>query len=396
MISSKVLKLYSSLTKLNKAFLNKKCRIIDSKVYTSNFLFYHYFYWSSEFYDSIYRNILIDFFDKAEKNYPGSSYFVSEKLCKLIHGKSLNTINVKTDRNFDSIMNYLRSTTDLESFNVFKNILSFSGSDATITCEKTKNKNIEVEKICMPIFDFQIENSFQKIYFNNIAKTTKNFIVSVIDGFIERESELYSLIDYSKRVNLPVILVCRGISEYAKQNLKQIILKNNVHFYPYIENYNNEDPFKMKDFCSLIETEPISGEFSDSINKDAVEKSRIVKCKVSKNKISLFEKNKMLIDEINLQIKENKGNYDLVKYLQKRKLRCSPNNTLVKIPESKLTLLNEIKNLIICYNYCAVMGVYTNKEGKLQSVQCKNISNIYSKNLYNKLKNISYKIKIGE
>ena len=107
MISNNILKLSSSLAKLNNAFIEKKCRIIDSKVYNSNFLFYHYFYWSSEFYNNEYRKLIVDFFDKAERCYPGSSYFVSDKLCKLIHGNILNQKKYKTEKSYELIMQYL-------------------------------------------------------------------------------------------------------------------------------------------------------------------------------------------------------------------------------------------------------------------------------------------------
>ena len=253
MINTNVIKLTSSLAKLNNAYLNKKCRIIDEKVYDSNFLFYHYFYWSSDFYNNVYRSILVDFFNKAESKYPGSSYFVSDKFCKLVNGKTLKRSKTKTDKTFKSIMEYLSTITSKESFELFKSILEFSGADATITCEKTKNKDIEVEKLCLPVFDFKIEDSFKNIYFNNVEKTTKSFIISVVDGFIERESELYSLLEYAKKNNLPILLICRGISDYAKSNLKQIILKNNVHVYPYIEKYNHNDPFKLSDVDTMLD-----------------------------------------------------------------------------------------------------------------------------------------------
>ena len=112
-------------------------------------------------------------------------------------------------------------------------------------------------------------------------------------------------------------------------------------------------------------------------------------------KISFFSKNDKIVKEINNQIKENNNNKELLLYFQKRKTRVSPNNTIVKIPEQNITMLNEIKKLIVCYNFCVSSGVYKS-QNKNKSIKNKKISDLYSKNLYNKLKNISYKIKIGE
>lgn len=396
MYNKNLLKLASDLQKLNKAFSSEKCRIIDQKVYNSKFLFFHYFFWSSSFFDSPYRNILIDYFDKSEKRFPGSSYFLSVKLCNKIYGNYIDTPKtIKTEKQFDVIMKYLSTLTDGVSFNLFEKTMEFSGADATITCDKTKNKSIEVSKVCSPKFNISIDSSFKDIYFKTIKKTTKDFIVSIIDGFIERESELYSLIEHAKQQKLPVILICRGMSDFAKSNLKQIILKNKVYIYPYIEMYNNDDPFKLKDFSTLINTKMISSEFFDTINTNTVSKSKVIRCTLSSSTITVYNENELLIKEINKQIEDNKNNISLIEYLRKRKRRIAPNNTIVKIPESNITLLNEIKNLIKCYNFCAIQGVFK-RDNNFQSIQCEKITNILSKNLYNTINNLSFKVKIGE
>ena len=120
MINKNILNTASKLSKLNKDFLQNKCRIIDEKVYNSKFLFYHYFYWSSNFYDNHYRNLLVDYFDKSEKNYPGSSHMLSVKLCNKIYGINNKTNKIKTDKNYSSILNHLRSLTDKKSFDLFE------------------------------------------------------------------------------------------------------------------------------------------------------------------------------------------------------------------------------------------------------------------------------------
>ena len=396
MYNKSLLRLASELRAFNTAFSEGKCRIIDNKVYNSKFLFYHFFYWSSKFFKNDYRKLLIDYFDKSEKRYPGSSYFLSVKLCDQIYGNTHIEKPIKAERNYDIIMKYLSTLTDKKNFELFNDILEFSGADATITCEKTKNSGVEVSKVCLPKFEFKLDDSFKHIFFSAVQKTTKDFIVSIVDGFIERESEIYTLIEYAKKTNLPVILICRGISDHAKSNIKQIMLKNSVYIYPYVEAYNNEDPFKIKDFAAMIDIKVISSEYSDSVNKDIVSKTKIVNCTLSSNDITVKRStNDVVIKEINSQIEKNTGNTALLDYLRKRKMRCMPNNTIVKIPERSIRSLNEIKSLIKCYNFCAVRGVYRN-ENTLMSVQCEKITNTLSKNLYNNIKSISFKIKTGE
>lgn len=396
MLNKNILQTASLLSKLNNDFSLEKCRIIDEKVYNSKFLFYHFFYWSSDFYDNPYRNILVDYFNKSEISYPGSSYMLSVKLCNKIYGINNTNKKIKTDKNYDQIFKYLESLSSKEAIALFKSIIEFSGADATITCEKSNNKEIEVQKICKPQFDFYLDNSFKDIYFSNVKSTTKDFTVSVLDCYVERESEIFSLIEHAKQNKVPVVLICRGISESAKRNLKSILLRNNILVYPYIEKYNNEDPFKLKDFAQSIGAKIISAEAGDSINSSLVEKSTFTRLTISKNNVKLFKKNSDLVNSINTQISENINNHELIKYLRKRKTRCSPNNTLVRIPKNNITLLNEVKNLIKCYNFCALKGVYTNEHDRLQSIQCEKITDILSEKLYQNINKISYKIKHGE
>ena len=77
--------LASKLKKFNSSFFNKKHRIVTEKtIHNSSFLFFTFFLREKSFFDSPYRNILINYFKKAEQYYPGSSYFVSVNLFELV------------------------------------------------------------------------------------------------------------------------------------------------------------------------------------------------------------------------------------------------------------------------------------------------------------------------
>jgi len=304
MINKNILNTAARLSRLNKDFFYNKCRIVDKDVYNSKFLFYHYFYWSSDFYNDHYRNLLIDYFDKSEKSYPGSSHMLSVKLCNKIYGVNKEKQNQKTDKNFESILCHLKQLSNKSAYELFESVIHFSGADASIICKSSDNEKIEVSKTCKPVFDFSIDNSFKEIYFKNINKTTKDFFVSILDCYIERESEIFSLVEHAKVNNTPVIIICRGLSDNAKRNLKNILLKNNILVYPYVEKYNNEDPFKMKDFAEMIGAKIVSAESGDNINNSLVEKAVYTKCTISSHDISTNPKNKSLINSINKQITE--------------------------------------------------------------------------------------------
>ena len=388
--------LASNLKKFNNSFLQKKHRIVTNKtIHNIFFLFFTFFLREEVFFNSPYRNLLINYFKKAEQYYPGSSYFVSVNLVELIFNGKINTINkVKTDKNINTIFKYLKSIANNKSFLFLKDILEFSGADATITCLSSKSSEIIVEKKCNPNFNINIDESFINTYFSNQNQTTKRFIISIIDGFIERDAEIFSLFEMCKKEKLPAVLICRGISEDAKRNIKQIILKNKVYVYPYTLKFDNHDPFLIKDIAKSCETQIISSEFHDNIYKDLESKTNIVKMTISENKILFHEKSDILIQEINKQLSIANIDFEAKQYLQKRKRRASPNNVLVKIPDNMHNLLQEVKSLIVCYNFCVRQGIYIYDDDTLNSKQCFESSLSLSKSLFKNLKRIGYTLKL--
>lgn len=393
-MNSKIIVLARKLNKFNNDFINNKCRIVDKKVYSSKFLFYFYFYWSKNFYNEPYRKILLDYFSKVEKSYPGSSYFVSVKLCNKILGINHNYEKELADRKYSNILKFLADQTNEETFSLFRNIIEFSGADASISVEKNNNAEISVEKNIFPEFDIEMLEEFKSIYFKNISSATKDFLFCVVDGFIERESEIIPLLDKAKNLNIPLLVITRGFSMQSIKSLKSIILKNNLYVYPYVEKYNNEDPFKLKDLCEINDIQIVSSESGDNIYKDSVDKSKILRCQVYKNKIIFNNclKNNLILN-INDQIEKNHGNKSLLDYLSFRKKRCTPNKVVVKIPKEKETYFIELRGLIKSYNKCVMGGIYNKRN---VSVVCEEISDLYSEKLYNTLKNIKFKIESKE
>ena len=395
-MNNNLITLASKLKKFNKNFYQKKHRIVTNKtVHNSFFLFFTFFLREKDFFDSPYRNILINYFKKAEQYYPGSSYFVSVNLVELIFSGKINILKkVKTDKNINTIFKYLKSISNDKSYFFLKDVLEYSGADATITCLSSKISEIIVEKKCNPNFNINIDESFINTYFSNQSQTTKSFIVSIIDGFIERDAEIFSLLEMCKKEKLPAVLICRGISEDAKRNIKQIILKNKIYVYPYTLKFDNHDPFLIKDIAKSCETQIISSEFHDNIYKDLENKTNIVKMTIAKNRILFHKKSDILIEEINKQLSIPNIDFEAKQYLQKRKRRVSPNNVIVKIPNSMHNLLQEIKSLIVCYNFCVKQGIYIYDDGTLNSKQCFESSLSLSKSLFKNLKNIGYTLKL--
>lgn len=392
-MNNNILDLGTKLKKFNKEFFEGKYRVVvKNTVYKSNFLFLYYFLGSEYFKDSPYRDILINWFKKSEDSYPGSSYFTSVKLVNKIFGNNKKNILDKTDTNLEIITKYLKSITDYKSYDIFRKIIEFSGPDGILNLKTSKNNKITIEKSRNPVFDVKIHPDFSSIYFNKVENSTKNVLITVVDGYIERESEIMPFLDKMKENNVPGVLICRGISDNASRHLKNILLKNKLFLYPYVEKFNNEDPFFIEDISKIIGIKPISSEFLDNIYKEITNKCKIINVTLSKKSIKFYKKNLNLVNEINDQM--NNCNSNVKDYLMKRKKRCSPNNITIYIPETMKKSLREITGLIKCYNICAVTG-FLESNNNIFSKYCEETSDRLSDSLYKTIANIGYTIRLS-
>lgn len=397
-MNNKLVELAIDLKKLNNDFKKQKFRMITNEnVYNSKFLFFNFLLSNKKINESPYSHIILNYFKKAETIFPGASSFLSDLISDKLLGYNNKLNKSISDKKFNSIMNYLSNHTDNESFDVFKNLLIFSGPDATITCDYTNNTEILITKNCNPYFKIDIEQDFSNLYFSNVNKTTKDVIFSIADAYIERETDLIKLFELSKELNnIPIVLICRGISEYAKQNIKQMILHNKIYLYPYVSKFNDKDPFLFDDICKLNNQQKVSCETGDILVRSLSEKQKITKLILEKNKISFINAdNNIIFNEINEQLSDDKiyKNEETIKYLQKRKSRISPNNVKILIPKNNIKLLNEIKNLIKIYNISCIFGLYKQENELISIHKLNNIENL-SNSLYKNLNDIGYNIKL--
>ena len=388
-----LLDLLYTLNNINTNFKNNKFRIVSSnRVFNTNFNFFKIICNSEDLRKSPLRDIIINYFNSSEKKFPGISQQLSESIVKkMLYNKNVFLKKEFVAKDIDNLTNYLYQITKKEIADLFLDILKFSGPDVTINCEATKNSVLTVKKDKNSYFDINIHDNFKSLYFTKNKTQTKNYLVSIMDAYIERESELMPLFDYAKINNQPVVLICRGLSDYAVKNIKEIILKNKVYLYPYIAKFDNNDPFFLKDISSAIEAKILSAETGDNIYKDAIDKIVSIKLKLHENKIEIFHFNKSLHEEITNEITNCNIN-DLKKYLIKRKNRILPNKVNIQIPESQIEYLLEIKKLILHYNYIATYGLIK-IEDKLYIKNFIDYIDLITDRMQKTLKSIDYVIK---
>lgn len=391
MIENKnLLKTIVFLNNLNNKFSNDKLRILSSnRIHKSKFSYFRYISSNKDFKNLPYCDILLNYFIKSERLYPGGSYYLSNYIVGLFLKKENIFQGFKdVEKNLENVYKYFSQTTSKRSFELLKNVLEFSGPNATLICNPSDNNNITVKKNKNPVFDISIHKDFSSIYFSKNKTKTQTFLISVMDAYIERESELIPLMDKAKDNNLSLIVFCRGLSDNASNAIKSIILRNNIYVLPYIVKFENEDPFKLEDLSKVLGCSMINAESGDGIYKDSVKKSSSGLLKIKQDSIEIFNPNKELNEEINKKI-NNCNDSDLKEYLFKRKSRINTNIVEILIPRSNIEMLTEIKYLIICYNNLAIYGLKEYKEN-LYSKKCIESTKILGNKLKNTLDSIGY------
>ena len=399
MINIELLKTVKILKKFNKDFKNKKHRIISmDNIFISDYLYFFHLVTYENLYKNPYRNILINYFKRAESIFPGSSLDLCENLIEKFIGKDSNKEIKIVDKNLKNFKKFLLQSSKKETVDDFINILEFSGPDAILNCNTTKNNKFKVYKNVNPLFKINLQEECKSVFFKNQFSLTKNYLVCLYDGYVERESELNSLIEKSIiNNNIPILLVCRGISDFAVSNIKKIILTHKIQILPYIIKFDNNDPFLFEDLEKTIGVKGYKLESGDNLYKKLAENSEIKLLKLKSNSIEILDScGKSLKKEIADSLR-NANSYDvsLKKYLYKRKNRCAPNIVYIEIPEDSVNLLNEYKSLIRCYNSIAKSGLIE-INNKLYSYYSYNKTNILSKKLFKTLRNIGLTIKIKE
>ena len=391
-MNSKLLEVFYKLKVFNQKIKNNKIRFVKyNKVYKNNFFYMYQLQQNKVLENNPYEDIIYNYLMKAERSYPGCSYFVVEKLFDKLNINNNKKNKSKTDNNLENLEAYIRSVSSNKEYaELFLNILNFSGPDATIICKPTENCETSINKKNNTYFKINLHESFRGVYFSNQSETTKNFIISVMDAYVEKESEIMSLVNYSSEQKTPVVLVCRGISDSAILALKNIILRNKVYVYPYIAKFKNEDPFLLKDISEALGAQLFTLEAGDNLYTGLVEKTTSRKLKLKPNLIEIFNIEKTLVKSITEQIKN--ADFELKEYLLKRKNRLLPNIVEIHVPKDKIDFISEINNLIRCYNHCIRYGFLKDEKENIYSFKENTVSDKLSENLFNTLTNIGYVI----
>lgn len=374
---------------------NKKFRYFyNEKVYNTKFLFINNLLNEDFINNSPYRNLLINYMIKSENVLKGGSELLSDLTVSRINSLPINYNKVKSSKKNLFLM-FNQIVSDSFSLNLIKSIIEFTGPNGSIKCQLSKDSEIKVLKSQNPEIGINISESFSNLYFSKQKEVTKSFIAVCMDAYIERESEVSPLIDEAIKNKQNIIIFARGYSEFFKSNIKNIIMKNKVFIYPYEVKFSNDDPFLLDDISRLLDIEKYSAESGDSITKNILKKSCQCSLKVSAEKVVFLDSvSKEITREIDKKLISAEDD-SLKTYLLKRKKRLSSNTTIVRIPDSNITLLEEIKSVIKYYNSAATSG-FIEYKGQFYPKKSFLFILTLSMNLNKNLNSIGYVVKLND
>lgn len=350
------LKLKVDLYNFCKKYENNKLKVVDNigNIYDSRFLFFYNFLSAPQFKNNLYKDILIEYFSKCEKLYPGSSFLLAKKITGLEKNKKIKDIS----RNYMYLEKYIKNIS--KEGDEFLELLKFSGPESSIKIETSSLNKIRLNKSSRSKFNFKCNNFTSSLFFNKNNNTKRSVRCVLIEGFLENEKEIFLLLEKSYEEKRVPVIICRGISESISNFIRNFISRNKFPVLIYDNKVDNNDPFNFLDFAKLNNSLPVSIDTGDDIRYDCYEKSFIIdNCKLSRDYIEFKpnEKSSMLLRK---EIKEQEKiclDNDSINYLNKRKRRSSTVLVELYLPKFQKRKLQEIKFLIRCYNSIAKFGM---------------------------------------
>ena len=393
MINEK-LKLAFILKQICENFDKQKYRLITNsgEVFKSRYLFFYYFLINSETFDNKYISIVKDYFEKIEKDLPGSSYNLSKFIYKKLLNKKIKTDKKEVALTRDNIKKYFKQNSVNNNFNKILSVIDFIGPDGSIVCKESNNDNITCERKDKSIFKINSYENFNYIYFSNKSKINNNFFVTVCDTFIEKESYLIPAIEKASINKKNLIIFCRGITLQASDQIKQIMSRTKTIIYIYCDKFDQKDPFKFKDLSESLNIPIISPEKGSNILRDIAESTRLVNnLTISSEKIIFSNNKNLLVNKINSQIRSCNDD-NLLEYLKFRKSRAISKIATVYVPKNNKVLIQDFKDTIYSFNIILKYGLSENN-GELISNLCLNKSLTMSEKFYNTINNIGLVLK---
>ncbi len=370
-----------------------RLKLIDNigNVYSKNNNFFYKFAMSNVLNNSPLRTFFIDWLIESEKRFPNCSKDLLKNLYLLHTNNDIEEYSVKSLPTKEDLNDVLKEYIDNESINLFNTILEISGPDALLNIFSTSNAKIEIKKENLTKFDkINCHEELNNILFSQTKKSKRDIIFVAIDGFLERDTDLqHAYIESQMNQNKMIVVLCRGTNLQCIQQIKRNLIYNKVPVLIYECPFINDDPMKFDDLCKCLDILPVKIEDGDPV---------IVQIK---NKMKKLENIILLSDSIEFNCNDNISNKMIAEinellskndeykeYLNLRKKRIKSKKVNIFIPKNKKNLITDLNTAIFVYNSIVKYGI-SYKNNKKYSIALLKSAEVFAKEFYEKIRNIS-------
>jgi hypothetical protein len=267
-------KFIKNITKFNKDF-NEKSVLANSKHVLENHLNFFNFENKDEIKKIIDYEIL-----KLHVEYPNASNLLVSWIVdyySLNQNGTENISKIKIKNFIDSrLLKYenkvsrVNKTDDILSKikskkvkSIVENILTISDADDVVFVEKSSRSETVIKKTNQVNFliDFDIDFLLNRTM---IEKEDYNYII--IDGYIDKISEIYHLLEEANTTKEPYVIFCKGMSTEVKSIIIKNLIRKTIDVTPVSLKINEENVNVLNDIASCHDNEIVSSFKGDTIS----------------------------------------------------------------------------------------------------------------------------------
>lgn len=256
---------------------------------------------------STFRQIIEREFDECERICSGSGNLFLKYIFSYIKSNLKIFTTESTDEEFEKSIEYLQKEIEnikdnvlrfdestflnfikaynKEAQNDFLSIVEKSRISTSVFIEKSNYEKTRIFKRENCVFDLSFDQDF---LLNRNKIEFKNFKFIIIDGFIDKVSEIHHLLQQSSETKQPYLLVCKGMREEVKYTIMQNLMRGTINLFPVCLSINEENVNVTSDFAAVLNGNVINHLMGDTISSAVRRELKTAnKIVINKNKITI-------------------------------------------------------------------------------------------------------------
>ncbi|HNC58424.1 MAG TPA: hypothetical protein PLP33_23560 [Leptospiraceae bacterium] len=262
----------------NKNFYIEKYNLFEN-IRSTKFLFnYLRNYDKKNDFDRLFSEMLYKTLTDIEKSVSGSAFYAFYFILNFLSMNKVQRETFITD--FEKILkeneNYLPNKNEFELlltelfkqkpnwyFNFYKKLNELAGLKNRVLLKTSNSSNLIIEMKT----GYKFDGSIHPLFFKNGIKTLEinDFKVVLVDGIIEKSSEIFNILNFCHETKTPVLLIAQKFDDEVLNIIAVNYIKNGVPLYPFQLETSLYTLNQITDLSVITGTIPISVLSGDSL-----------------------------------------------------------------------------------------------------------------------------------